>query len=57
MHIPDLEQGYKSPGWPLIVIASDEFGAPPLSRNSVKTLLTSFFHHSPRCEKNYYFFY
>jgi hypothetical protein len=51
MHLPDSEQGYKSPGWPFIVIASDEFGPPPFLRNSVKTSLTSLFHHSPIMHK------
>jgi len=44
---PDLEQGYKKPGCPLMVKASDTLGAPPVLTNSSTTSLTSLFHHSP----------
>lgn len=45
--LPLAEQGYKGPGKPLIVQASEELGPPPCNIISFSTVSISPFHHSP----------
>ncbi|KAJ0902134.1 hypothetical protein HanPSC8_Chr08g0333451 [Helianthus annuus] len=47
--VPWLEHRKRSPGCPLIVIASDTFGAAPLNNAWRRTLITFRSHHSPIC--------
>lgn len=47
LSLPCDEQLESGPGWPLIVWASDTFGAKPDFRASLITASTSDFHHSP----------
>lgn len=44
---PLLEHLYRDPGWPLMVYASDTFGAAPVKVDCLRTLMMSLSHHSP----------
>ncbi|BAT15354.1 Os11g0697001 [Oryza sativa Japonica Group] len=47
LKVSSLEQGNMSPGWPLIVFASDGLTSSPMRFISSSRWFTSFFHHSP----------